>query len=76
MRKDGYVCTGCCAPDPAPRACACKRLFDHLSDKQSYSWYRLSDKRSDGAERRMEALAPVLSRAHSPEGRARHGRPC
>jgi hypothetical protein len=76
MRKDGYVCTGCCAPDRAPRACACKRLFDHLSDKQSYSSYRLSDKRSDGAERWATASAAVLIRAHFPESRARHRRPC
>jgi hypothetical protein len=76
MRKDGYVCTGYSAPDSAPRACACKRLFDHLSDKQSYSWDPLSDKRSDGVERRTEAPAPGSARAHRREGRARHGRPC
>jgi hypothetical protein len=76
MRKGGYVCTGCCAPNRAPHACACKRLSDQLSDKQSYSWDRLSDKRSDGAERRSTASAAVLDRAHFPEGRARHRRPC
>jgi hypothetical protein len=76
MRKDGYVCTGCSVADPARRACACKRLFDHLSDKQSYAWYRLSDKRSGGPERRARASAPVLDRAHIPEGRTRRRRPC